>query len=292
MGKENMQNIAELNLKSLFKILIKRKTTFLITFIIVSIFGLTFTFLVSPEYSSTSQITLSDNEIFYNDALYKYFPVEADGLWIIPSTEKSIQKIDYIVGKLDPIDSELKSDVILNNALDGLQGKITKTQLIKSVNISVDRWIGIVTIESYARTSDLAYSINKSILDSYVNQKKTELENAYNALLEKLDPEIELSEKEIAALEGEFEEETINLALSKKLDTAFEKYDVLSTTRQNMVSYKNLFTDRIRVVKPPELIDVKNTSSYLRNILLSLIAAIVIGIITVFTINYFKNPKN
>ena len=292
MGKEKMQNIAEINLKSLFKILTKRKTTFLIAFIIVSIFGLTFTFLVSPEYSSTSQITLSDNEIFYNDSLYKYFPGEADSLWIIPSIEKSIQKVDYIIGKLDPIDSELKSDVILNNALNALQGKITKTQLIKSINISVDRWIGMVTIDSYARTPDLAYNINKAILDSYINQKKTELENAYNILLSKLDPEIELSKKEIAALENEIENETINPALSKKLDTAFEKYDVLNTTRQNMVGNKNLFIDRIRVVKPPELIDVKNTSSYLRNILLSLIAAIVIGIITAFTVNYFKNPKN
>ena len=287
-----MQNIAELNLKSLFKILIKRKTVFLIAFIIVFIVGLTFTFLVSPEYSSTSQITLSDNEIFYNDALYKYFPGEADGLWIIPSTEENTQRIDYIVGKLDPIDSELRSDMILNNALNALQEKITKTRLIKSINISVDRWIGMVTIESYARTSDLAYNINKSILDSYINQKKIELENAYSVLLAKLDPEIELSKKEIAALEDEIEIETINPALSKKLDTAFEKYDVLNTTRQNMVSNKDLFIDRIRVVKPPELIDVKNTSSYLRNILLSLIAAIVIGIITAFTVNYFKNPKN
>ncbi|HEY0089772.1 MAG TPA: Wzz/FepE/Etk N-terminal domain-containing protein [Candidatus Lokiarchaeia archaeon] len=291
MGKENMQNISELNLKSLFKILTKRKITFFIAFIVVFIAGLTLTFLVSPEYSSTSQITLSDNEIFYNDSLYKYFPGEADSLWIIPNIEED-QMIDYIVGKLDSIDPELKSDVILNNALNALQGKITKTQLIKSINISIDRWIGIVTIESYARTSDLAYNINKSILDSYVNQKKTELENAYNALLEKLDPEIELSKKEIAAFESEVEKETINLVLSKKIDIAFEKYDVLNTTRQNMVSNKNLFIDRIRVVKPTELIDVKNTSSYLRNILLSLIAAIVIGIIAVFSVNYFKNPKN
>ena len=86
-----MQNIAELNLKSLFKILTKRKTIFLIAFIIVFILGLTFTLLVSPEYSSTSQITLSDNEIFYNDAIYKYFPGEANDLWIIPSTEKDTQ---------------------------------------------------------------------------------------------------------------------------------------------------------------------------------------------------------
>src|SRR3972149_1710155 len=102
MEKENMQNIAELNFKSLFRILAKRKITFLITFIIF-IAGLTFTFLVSPEYSSTSQITLSDNEIFYNDALYKYFPGEADSLWIIPNTKESYQRVDYIVSKLDPI---------------------------------------------------------------------------------------------------------------------------------------------------------------------------------------------
>ena len=123
--------------------------------------GLTFTFLVSPEYSSTSQITLSDNEIFYNDALYKYFPGEADGLWIIPNTKESYQKVDYIIGKLDTIYSELKSDAILNNALAALQDKITKTQLIKSINISVDRWGGIVTIENYARTPDLAYNIRQ-----------------------------------------------------------------------------------------------------------------------------------
>ena len=59
-----------------------------------------------------------------------------------------------------------------------------------------------------------------------------------------------------------------------------------------MVSNKNIFIDRIRVIEPPEVIDVKNTSSYLRNILLSLIVAIVIGIITVFIVNYFKNPRN
>lgn len=289
-----MQNIAEINLKNLFKTLAKRKVTFFIAFSIVLILGLTFTFLVSPEYGSTSQITLSNNEIFYNDALYKYFPGEADSLWIIPST-KDTQRIDYITGKLDPIYSQLKSDVILNNALGDIQATVTRKQLIRSLNVSVDRWGGVVTIENYARTPDLAYKINKSILDAYVNQKKAELENAYNSLLEKLGPEIELSNIEIAALENEAKKEAINPinpVLSKKLDTAFEKYDVLTTTRQNMISNKNIFIDRIRVIKAPELIDVKNTSSYVRNIIFSLIAAIVIGIITAFIVNYFKNTKN
>jgi len=287
-----MQNIAELNLKSLFRILIKRKIAFLIAFIVVLTAGLTFTFLVSPEYSLTSQITLSDNEIFYNDDLYKYFPEEADNLWIIPSMEESIQKVDYIIGKLDPIDTELRSDMIVNNVLSALDYEITEVQLIKSVNISVDRWVGKVAIESYARTPDLAYDINKSILDSYISQKEIELEDAYDILLEKLGPEIELSEKEISSLEDEIEEETSDLALSKELDMAYEKYDVLNTTRQNMIGYKDLFISRINILKSPELVDVKNTSSYLRNILLSLIVAIVIGIITAFAVNYFKSPRN
>jgi capsular polysaccharide biosynthesis protein len=315
MEKESMQNITEINLKSLFRILAKRKAVFLITSAVIFIIGLTFTFLFSPEYSSDLQITLSDNEIFYNDALYKYFPNEANDLWIIPNTKESYQRVDYIIAKIEPINSQLKSEAIVNNALNALQGKITKTQLIRSLNVSIDRWNCLVTIENYARCPELVYNINKSMLDSYVLQKKNELENAYNALLGKLDPEIELSKKEIASLESEIEKEAIdfgvewygrldelnlnkikiefvNPELGNKLDAAMEKYDILNTTRQNMVNNKELFIDRIKVVEPPELSDVKNTSSYLRNILFSLIAALVIGIITAFTVNYFKNPKN
>lgn len=292
MGRENMQNIAEFNLKSLFKILSKRKIAFFITFIIVLTAGLTFTFLVSPEYNSNSQITLTDNEIFYNDALYEYFPDEANNLWIIPSTDVRMKRVDYITGKLDHINSEIRSDVILNNTLAALKDKITKNQLIKSINISVDRWNGNVVIESYARTADMAYNISKSILDSYINQKKAELGDAYNALLEKLDPEIELTRKEISALEDEIKNGAADPALSKELDTAFEKYNVLNTTKQNMVSNKGIFIDRIKVIEPPELINVKNTSNYLRNISLSLVAAFAIGIISAFTVNYYKSLKN
>jgi len=290
--KYNMQNIAEINLKNLFKTLIKRKIAFLISFIIVFAVCLTFLFLASPEYISTSQITISNNDIFYNETLYKYFPEEADDLWIIPSNIKENKRIDYIVGKLDSIDTELKSDVILNDALDTLNGEITKSQLIKSINVSVDRWIGTVAIESYAGTSDLAYNTNKSILDSYVNKKKIKLEKAYDALLEKIEKEIELSKKEIKAIEDEYEKESFKPLLNEKLHIEFEKYYSLNTIRQNMTSYKNLFIDRIRIIKSPSLNDVNNTSSFLRNILLSFIAAIVIGIISAFTVNYFKNSKS
>lgn len=289
MKKENMQNISEVSLKSLFKILAKRKKVFLIAFVIVLLAGLTFSFLVSPEYRSTSQITLSDNEIFYNDALYKFFPAEADSLWIIPDLEEE-QRIDYIVGKLDPIDMELKSDLILNNALNALQNKISRAQLIRAVNISIDRWVGMVTVDSYARTSELAYNINRAILNSYINQKRMELKNTYNMLLEKLGHEIDLSEKEIAALEADVEKEPLNQSLRIELNAAIGKMDVLNTTWHNMTNNKNIFIDRIKIVQAPELIDVKDTSSYLRNILLSIFASITVGIIAAFIVNYFKNP--
>jgi len=315
MENKNLQNIAEINLKNLFKVLAKRKIAFLTAFIIIFIIGLVFTFLFTPEYSSNLQITLSDNEIFYNNDLFEYFPEDASALWIIPYTKNNDQKINYIISKLDPIYSQLKSDEILDNTLKSLNNEITKEQLRNSLNVSVDRWIGIITIENYAKTPEMAYSINKYMLDSYIGQKKTELENAYDTFLEKLGPEIELSKKEIESLEIEAEKKMMDFALewyasleemslnkieiefvdpelSKKLEIAFEKYEVLNTTKQNMISNKNLFLDRISVVKPPKLEDVRNTSNYLRNILLSLIAAAVIGIISAFAVNYFKSPKN
>ena len=66
--------------------------------------------------------------------------------------------------------------------------------------------------------------------------------------------------------------------------------DVLNTTWHNMTNNKNIFIDRIKIVQAPELIDVKDTSSYLRNILLSIFASITVGIIAAFIVNYFKNP--
>jgi uncharacterized protein involved in exopolysaccharide biosynthesis len=295
MDKKN-QNIDEISLKVFFKILIKRKLAFIIAFILVFIIGIAYTLLVSPEYSAVSQITLSNNEIYYTDEFYKYLPEEADSLWIIPRIEDT-KIIDYIVGKLDPIDSELKSEPLISNTINLLKNEFTnneftKSQLIKSMSTTIDRWNGIVTLTTYAKTPELAYGINKALLDSYIDLKVRELKEAYNSVINKLKSEISATEKSLSDLSGGLEKNAKDTLLSKEFDEEYNKYTVLTSIQNNMLDSKEYFINRIQINKPPELDSVVNTSNYLRNILLSFIASIVIGIIAAFVVNHFKTPDN
>jgi len=295
MNKKN-QNVDEVNLKVFFRILIKRKLAFIITFILVFIIGIAYTFLVSPEYSSVSQITLSNNEIYYNDEFYEYLPDEADSLWIIPRVENE-KRIDYIVGKLDPIDSEIKSEPLISDTINLLKSKFTnsdftRSQLIKSVNITVDRWNGIVTLTTYAKTKELAYSINKAVLDSYMDVKVKERKEAYDSVVEKLKIEISTTEKLLSDLVSDLRKNEKDALLSKEFDEEYNKYAVLTSIQNNMLDSKEYFINRIQINKPPELDSVVNTSSYLRNILLSFIASAIIGIIAAFVVNHFKSSDD
>jgi len=295
MDKKN-QNVDEVNLKVFFKILIKRKLAFIIAFILVFIIGIAYTFLVSPEYSSVSQITLSNNEIYYNDEFYEYLPDEADSLWIIPRVE-NVKRIDYIVGKLDPIDSEIKSEPLISDTINLLKSKFTnsdftRSQLVKSVNITVDRWNGIVTLTTYAKTKELAYSINKAVLDSYMDVKVKERKEAYDSVVEKLKIEISTTEKLLSDLVSDLRKNEKDALLSKEFDEEYNKYAVLTSIQNNMLDSKEYFINRIQINKPPELDSVVNTSSYLRNILLSFIASAIIGIIAAFVVNHFKSSDD
>ena len=291
-----IQNVDEINLKVFFKILFKRKLAFIIAFVIVFIIGITYTLLVSPQYSSVSQLTLSGNEIYYNDEFYKYLPDEADSLWIVPRIEDD-KVIDYIVGKLDPIDSELKSEPLISNTINLLKNEFTnneftKSQLIKSMDITIDRWNGNVTLSTYAKTPELAYGINKAILDSYIDLKASERKEAYNSVIKKLKSEISATEKLVSDLSGDLEKNKKDILLSKKLEEEYNKYSVLTSIQNNLLDSKEYFINRIQINKPPDLESVTNTSNYLRNISLSFIASLIAGIIAAFVVNHFKAPDN
>ena len=295
MNKNN-QNVDEISLRVVSKILAKRKSAFFIAFSIVLIIGIIYTLLVSPRYSSASEITLLNNEIYYTDEFYEYLPNEADSLWIVPRIEDAM-RIEYIVGKLSPIDSELKSETLISNTLNLLNNEfnnngLTKSQLIKSINISIDGWNGNVTLSTYAKTPELAYGINKAILDSYIDLKAGERNEAYNSVIKKLKSEISATEKLVSDLSGDLEKNEKDILLSKKLEEEYNKYSILTSIQNNLLDNKEYFINRIQIYKPPDLESVVNTSNYLRNISLSFIASLIAGIIAAFVVNHFKAPDN
>jgi capsular polysaccharide biosynthesis protein len=285
-----MQNTTEINLKNFLKILAKRKIAFLIAFIIVFVLGLTFTFLVSPEYSSTSKISLKNNELVFSDELYEYLPEVADSLLIIPSYKED-QEIYYIVDKLDIVPEELNSEYVISNTVKALQNKIDAQQLIKSINAILDRWTGILTITTYSKTPDLAFAINKNILEYFIEFKKMQIEKSYNIALEKVDGEIASTGKSLAVLQDSADENNKGLIALEETNREFKKYNNLIVIKENLLGNKDFYIDRIEVIDSPEISNVRNESNYLRNILFSLMAAVSIGIIIVFIVNYFKTPK-
>ncbi|MBE3100878.1 MAG: hypothetical protein IMZ47_01200 [Firmicutes bacterium] len=283
-------NVVEISLKGLLKVLLKRKLSFIIAFIIIFIAGLTYSFLVSPEYSSSAIITLANNELAFSDELYEYLPEVADSLLIIP-TYKEDQEITYIVYKLFIVSGEIKSDYVISNTVKALQDKIDEQQLIKSINVIVDRWTGILTITTYSNTPDLAFAINKNILEYFIEFKKIQVEKSYSEAIKRIDEEIFITRQSLEVLQNNVEENNNDQVSSMTVNEKFQKYNVLTTIKENMLGNPDFYIDRIKVIQYPDITNVRNESNYLRNILLSLVAAVSIGIIAAFVVNYFKIPK-
>ena len=206
-------------------------------------------------------------------------------------------RIEYIMGKLSPIDSELKSETLISGAINLLNNEfidneLTKSQLIKSINITLNWWNGNVTLSTYAKTPELAHGINKAILDSYIDLKVNERKEAYNSVIKKLKSEISATEKLVSDLSGDLEKNKKDILLSKKLEEEYNKYSVLTSIQNNLLDDKEYFINRIQIYKPPDLESVVNTSNYLRNISLSFVASLIAGIIAAFVVNHFKAPYN
>ena len=309
MNKNNQVN--EISLKSFFAVLNRRKITLIVTFLIIFAVGLVFTFLVAPEYGSSSQIKILDDDIYYNNDLFKYFPGEASNLWIF----QDYNRINAAIGKLNPITSELKSDIILNEIIKKANLNIRASTLSRSINTNIDRSSGIETITTYLKTKESAYQVNKILLETYINSKKTMLEAAYSDLLNKLDSRLKDINNDLESLSAQSRQSAVEFSikwydelekfnldkieisfidpvLAKNIETKYEEFNVLNNTRQNLVNNKDFFINRIEIIKNPEMSSIQDNSNYLRNILLSLIAAILIGIIVSFVVNYFKSSRN
>ena len=309
MNKNNQVN--EISLNSFFTVLNRRKITLIVTFLIILAAGLVFTFLVAPEYGLSSQIKISDDDIYYNNDLFKYLPGEASNLWIF----QDYNRINAAIGKLNPITSELKSDIILNEIIKKANLNISASALSRSINTNTDRSSGIETITTYLKTKESAYQVNKILLETYVNSKKTTLEAAYSDLLNKLDSRLMEVNNELESLSAQSRQSAVEFSiewygelekfnldkieisfidpvLAKNIETKYEEFNVLKNTKQNLVNNKDFFINRIEIIQNPEMSGIQDNSNYLRNILLSLIAAIIIGIIVSFVVNYFKSFRN
>ena len=276
MNNKNNSRNSVINFRDFFKVISKRKISFTLTFTIVFAVALLYSFLIAPQFSSISEIRISEDHIYYNEELYIYFPKEADNLWIFP--EEAI--LDYAVSKLDPISAEIKFGDFLDKIIKRTNISIDREKLFKYLDFYVDRSKGTLILTVYTKSPELSYTINKAFLDELIDYKKTEHENACKDLTEKIDTRV-----------GELKKELEKLSSEKEIDSRYAEITVLLNTKNVLLKDKDLFINRIEVIRKPEMFDVRNSSNYFRNILLSLFASLISGTVIAFIVNYFKSYK-
>lgn len=297
-----------INFKNLFNILVKRKKLFFYTGLIVLVLSLCITFLIPKEYGSKSIITISSN-FYYGELLSKYFPEEFDKLWII--SENNIK--DSKINRLNSITEDLKSDSIQEEVIAEIGNTINKNDLKKAIEL--ENTGSSINLTIYTVDPNLSYKINKTLIEVYNNKKNVEFNIIYPVLLKKLNEKINIFEKEMTSLSKEAENYNLDFyskllknmeksgdntvyfstghfispELQAKINSNNLEFYQLSGIKQSLMEDKGLYLNRIKVLSEPKIEDIKIISNLVRNITLSVITSILIGLAAVFIVNHFKN---
>ena len=289
----------EIDLRELFRIFIKRKWWFIGTFVIVLIAGLLFTFLIPKEYTSTSILKVKED--YYLDSVSIYFPEEASELKI---------------GSLNDVAIELKLSKTLNQVADRLDYNIAKDDLDKAIGISIDEEKEILTLATTYNDPEITYKINETLLGIYKNKKNSEFNKTYDRLIQKIEARIIDTQGQLDELSNLAEEYIIGFnvkllneieklgsgipfsganytspEIAGKLNYTLSVYNDLEKINCILTENKELFVNKIEVIENPEISDVVAETNYIRNVLITIFLAIIVGFMMVFIVNYLDSLR-
>ena len=301
------------DLRDVFRILIKRKIAFFISFVIILIIALTYTFLIGPNYLSISKLKINNLDTAYNNILNKYFPDESGSLLIFPT-----DRIDELeVSKLNLLLNQIKYDDILDNVSEISGTKYLKKDLAKSMDLRMNTDERVLNVNIYRKKAQDAYGINKAIIDFYLNKKDLEFGKSYSDLLVKIDALVLEKNKTLDDLLNQAEKYVTDYNLSfigklkesdlsdlnfvginylpptlaMSINNIFGEVNDLTGAKNILEQNKDLFVKRITIAQYPKLADVTDYTNFVRNIVLSIIISLIFAAIISFIANYFKTPR-
>jgi len=279
MSKER-NNDEIYRLKDLISILISRKWWAICVFFIVLIVGLTISFLKTPQYMLSETIKVTDNYIYYNDLIYKYLPEESEDLWLAPEGQEFIfekKSLVYIMSIIhsDSFIDSLRSDLNNRFSEDELRGLLDTSISEKFRHISL-----IIVHDDPDEELDIIKAANIILKESI----KARLESVRMDTKAKLDRIIIELEDELRDLINRNSEEDkfLNLEIEKKQVDYYELLKVRDILDDNV----EMITDRVEVVNDPEKSDIVKITDTRRDILFSIISAVVLSVMAAFVINY------
>ncbi|HEY4662894.1 MAG TPA: Wzz/FepE/Etk N-terminal domain-containing protein [Candidatus Humimicrobiaceae bacterium] len=272
-----------IKLKDMVSVSVRKKWVFIGFFLVVLIIGLLFTFIKTPVYQSYSALRLKD--IYYEENLYKYFPEEARALGIFaPGME--IEELESEI--LNGITKDIRDDVLLDDVSAKLDFEINKDKLNEAISTLIDRGNKVIAITATYSNAEGSYKINNILINTY-------LENSRNEKSQIIEDSILKINGRVTALEQQFEDaESQNEGaedIESELDSINNLIIDLNEIKYNLENNKEVYINNVEISEEPVIpVDAINIDNF-KSILITVFAAIAVGLIAVYIPNVFAPFK-
>ncbi len=262
LNPEKKNDLVVINAKDAFKVINKRKWWFVVTFIIVLVLSLLFSFSLykNSRYGVKSQITFLLNNSKYLDMISKLYPEEYDRLWLNSDEENTPVFLSYIaIG--------INSDLVISELNKSLNFGLSNDKLRERISCIIDDKENKLTLTTYSDDMETAKKFNEALTNIYTKNTIYYFNITYDSLLLNIEKKI-------------YEDQ-----LSKNT----EEYNNLVSIQKDLVENKDIYINKITVANLPDV----EQNFPVRDVLLGILISVFAGIVIVFFVNfiYVKRKK-
>ena len=315
MKKENNRyGAVAVDINNILSVFNKRKWWFTGIFLVILSIGLVFNFFIARDYQyrASTIVTLSTENLRFQRMISDEYPEEANSLWLIKGGKATNGYYNHYFGI---IPQEINSEEFLSEVIYNLNMDINLRHLQRLVLTEYGGNVSFFIINTFYKNPEDAKKINETIIDTYTDQKEENFRKIYNELIGKVEEEIFILKEDLSELSFEAEEyaisfnkeliENINIEdniiielkstgylppeLENEIERITGRYNYLRDILDNLVNNEKLYTSSIEIDGD---IRVDENFTHFRNILLSVVAALVIGIIFIYIIDFIISIKN
>lgn len=250
-----------IKLKQIISILSKRWRYFLVTFLIVLIAGLAYTFTSEPVYAAERSIELVRVDKQYSGLLSEFFPESSKDLWLYEGEDAKVTEKEIV----DYIGEVIGTSSFLREIKNHLNFNIDEAELAESIHYYSRRnnVINIKIINSDREEVNLILQETVNLLQDYI---RDELVIAYDGLITEINEKMEILSTE----------ESNNLSVD------------LVYVREDLKDSKDLLINRIKISSS---YDIYSYDNQLRGVTLSVAFGIFVGLLVSFSGFYFSLLK-
>ncbi|MCD4668989.1 MAG: hypothetical protein K8S14_00940 [Actinomycetia bacterium] len=299
------------NILGVFK---KRRRCFAGSFLVILFMGLVFNFFVARDYQyrASTVMTIPTENLKFQKIISDEYPQEANSLWLIKEGKVTN---GYFNHYFTAIPLEINSEEFLNDVVHNLDMDISLGHLKRLVLTEYGGNESFFIVNTFYRNPEDAKIINETVIDTYTVQKEKDFRKVYDELIGKIEGEILILEEDLSELSIEAEGYAISFnrelidnitvgdnvnielksteflppELENEIKRITGRYNYLRDILDNLVNNEKLYTGSIEIVSDTR---VNENFTYFRNILLSIAAALVFGIVFIYIIDFIISIKN